>query len=311
MSAELTKAANESNGARRRPRNIVTAASFVLPELKIVYVTNLKVACSTVKWLLAELSGQDRQQFYRSIGRRPTRAQTVHDRATWVDVPPLGDDVSAYSPDDGWMVFTMVRDPRARIWSAWQSKLLTGNPAYLGRVVREPWYPRVPETSADAIEDFRRFVETLANEGHSMRRIGRDGHFRPQSDLVYRSGLRYSHVYDLAEIPTFERDLAAHLIDVGHNDLPALRNDNDTPLSLTKDVLAGGTGELIEQIYHEDFERFGTAWEEGPNLRDGEWSPSAFTDIAFRRAAHQRIRDLSIEATRLLDENARIIGDVD
>lgn len=303
MSATLTSAANELNDADRRPRKIAAAASFVLPELKLVYVTNLKVACSTIKWLLAELSGQNPNDFFASLGRRPTRAQTVHDRAAWAGVRPLGDfdDLGAFAAD-GWMVFTMVRDPRARLWSAWQSKLLTSNPNFIGPIQEEPWYPRVPRDVSDVIEDFQRFVETLAVERRRMRRVGRDGHFRPQSDLVYRKGLRYTAVYDLAEIPTFERDLAAHLISVGYNDLPALRNDNDAPLRLTKDVLAGGVSEAIEDIYREDFARFGTAWEEGPNVHDVVWSDAAFADIAFRRAAHQRIRDLSDEATRLREQ---------
>lgn len=309
MSAMLTSAANELNDADRRPRKIATAASFVLPELKIVYVTNLKVACSTIKWLLAELSGQDPNNFFASVGRRPTRAQTVHDRASWTGVRHLADydDLSTFA-DAGWMVFTMVRDPRARLWSAWQSKLLTSNPNFIGPVMKEPWYPRVPRDAADVIEDFQRFVETLAAQRRRMRRVGRDGHFRPQSDLIYRKGLRYTAVYDLAEIPTFERDLAAHLVSVGYNELPSLRNDNDAPLRLTKDVLAGGVGETIEGIYREDFERFGTAWEEGPNIHDTVWSDAAFADIAFRRAAHQRIRDLSDEATRLRDELRGQVG---
>lgn len=308
MSATLTSAANELNATGRRPRKIMTAASFVLPELKIVYVTNLKVACSTVKWLLAELTGQDPNGFFASIGRRPTRAQTVHDRAAWSGVHHLADyeDLSAFSADDGWLVFTLVRDPRARLWSAWQSKLLTGNPNYIGPVMDEPWYPRSPADASDVLEDFQRFVAALGDQRRRLRRVGRDGHFRAQSDLVYRRGLRYTAVYDLAEIPTFERDLAAHLVAVGYNDLPALRNDNDAPLRLTKDVLAGGVAEAIEELYREDFDRFGAAWEEGPNVHDTVWSEAAFADIAFRRAAHQRIRDLSDEANRLLEERSRL-----
>ncbi|MGH3359102.1 MAG: sulfotransferase family 2 domain-containing protein [Nocardioidaceae bacterium] len=309
MSATLTTAANELNDTQRRPRDVMKAASFVLPELKIVYVTNLKVACSTIKWLLAELSGQDPARFYASVGRRPTRAQTVHDRHAWTGVDRLADydDLSALSADDGWLVFTLVRDPRARLWSAWQSKLLVGNPNYIGAITDEPWYPRLPTDASDVIEDFQRFVEAMSTSGKQLRRIGKDGHFRAQSDLVHHRGLRYTNVYDLAEIPTFERDLAAHLIDVGYDDLPSLRNDNDAPLRLTKDVLAGGVGEAIEELYREDFDRFGVAWEEGPNVHDTVWSDASFADIAFRRAAHLRIRDLSEEARRLAEENARLL----
>ncbi|UYM06975.1 sulfotransferase family 2 domain-containing protein [Solicola gregarius] len=309
MSASLTSSANALNGGGRRPRHVATAATYVVPELRIAYVTNLKAACSTVKWLIADLTGQDRERLFASTGRRPTRAQTIHDRKGWVGVSHLADhsDLSQLSADNGWLVFTLVRDPRARLWSAWQSKLLAGNPNFLGRVVEQPWYPRIPHDPSDVIEDFQRFVEAFAAERRRMRRIGKDGHFRPQSDLVYTRGLSYTHVYDIGEIPTFERDLAAHLVEVGHNALPSLRKDNDTPLKLTKDVLAGGVAEAIEDvIYREDFDRFGEAWEDGPSLLDGEWSEAAFVDLAFRREAHRRIRDLSDTATRLAREKAAL-----
>lgn len=305
MSASLTKAANELNASDRKSRDIMPTASFVVPDLKIVYVTNLKAACSAMKWLLADLSGQDPERFYRSTGRRPTRAQTVHDREAWVGVPHLGEysNLSKLSAAKGWFVFGLVRDPRARLWSAWQSKLLVGNPSYIGKMIaKETWYPRAPRSASDVIEDFHRFVEAFATQGKQMRRIGKDGHFRAQSDLLYRRGLEYTAVYDLSEIPTFERDLAAHLVKVGHNTLPELPRENDTPLKLTKDVLAGGVAELIRDIYREDFERFGSAWDEGPTLYDAEWESAVFTDIAFRRAAHERIRDLSVHARDLARE---------
>lgn len=287
----------------------MSAASFVVPRLKIAYVTNLKAACSAMKWLIADLTDQDPERFHRSIGRRPTRSQTIHDRDAWVGVPPLSEysNLSKLSAAKGWFVFGFVRDPRARLWSAWQSKLLVGNPRYLGRlVVSEPWYPRVPRDATDVIEDFQRFVEVFATQRRRMRRIGRDGHFRPQSDLLYRRGLTYSAVYDLSEIPTFERDLASHLVKVGYNELPSLRRENDTPLKLTKDVLSGGIAERIADIYGEDFDRFGSAWEDGPNVHEVEWESAAFADIAFRRAAHQRIHDLSVQADELADEIAEL-----
>ena len=312
MSASLTTAANELNAAQRQRGRTKAAATFVVPELKLAYVTNLKVACSTVKWLLADLTAQDPARFFGSLGPRPTRAQTVHDRGKWVGVRKIADypDPAELSPDNGWMVFSLVRDPRSRLWSAWQSKLLVGNPNFLGSVQDEPWYPRTPREPSDVIEDFQRFVEALATGRRKLPRVGTDGHFRPQSDLVYRSGLRYSQVYDLSEIPTFERDLGAHLVAMGHNTLPALRNDNDTPLKLTKNVLAGGTAEAIADIYREDFERFGDAWEDGPSVYDVEWSASAFTDIAFRRDAHRRIRDLSDAASRLADKNKALADEL-
>ncbi|WP_235734617.1 hypothetical protein [Nocardioides alcanivorans] len=59
---------------------------------------------------------------------------------------------------------------------------------------------------------------------------------------------------------------------------------------------------MISQIHAEDFERFGTAWSPAPKVSAEQWHPAALDDIRFRRAAHQRILDLSQEAQRLREQ---------
>lgn len=80
---QLTAAANELN---RQPRDDVRRSrhkAVVLPDHKIVYVTNLKVACSTLKWMLFDLEGRDESALLRSTKPRPTRSQTIHDHDLW------------------------------------------------------------------------------------------------------------------------------------------------------------------------------------------------------------------------------------
>ncbi|WP_235734616.1 sulfotransferase family 2 domain-containing protein [Nocardioides alcanivorans] len=227
---QLTAAANELN---RQPRDDVRRSrhkAVVLPDHKIVYVTNLKVACSTLKWMLFDLEGRDESALLRSTKPRPTRSQTIHDHDLWGDTPRLTLRDGQGDPDRGWFVFTVIRDPRPRVWSAWQSKLLAGNPNYLHRgEPDQPWWPRTPETPADVIDDFHRFLAASAKEGRKLHRVGRDGHFRPQSDLLHKPGLTYTGVYDLPDLPVLLADLQQHLDGLGLGPLPPLRRENETP----------------------------------------------------------------------------------
>jgi len=299
----LTAAANELSAQPRDDARRSRHKAVVLPDHKIVYVTNLKVACSTIKWMLFDLEGRDETALHASLKPRPTRSQTIHDHELWGDTPKLALREGHGDPAQGWFVFTVLRDPRPRVWSAWQSKLLCGNPNYLHRGEPEqPWWPRSPETADDVIDDFHRFVETLDKQRRRMHRVGRDGHFRPQSDLLHKPGLTYSHVYDLTHLPLLLADLQQHLDALGKGPLPPLRRENETPLAATADIFTPRALELIADVYAEDFDRFGAVWPEVPRTSTEPWHPAALADVRFRRVAHQRIADLSQEAQRMRDE---------
>src|SRR4051812_2399882 len=140
------------------------AATYVLPRWKTVYVSNPKAACTSIKWILADLQGADPKPFYGTLRWETTRAGTIHGgRENWPDTPRLkeltDEQLAEITPDNGWMVFTASRHPASRLWSGWQSKLLLRQPSYAHRFGDEPWFPRVPHTSDDVIEDWLRFVD--------------------------------------------------------------------------------------------------------------------------------------------------------
>src|SRR5579875_1156811 len=81
--------------------------SFVLPSHKLVYMSVTKVACTSLRWMLADLAGEDFESFYRAAAPHQSRLMTIHtDRTTWKHVPQLKDiapDVLAQvSRDNGW-----------------------------------------------------------------------------------------------------------------------------------------------------------------------------------------------------------------
>src|SRR3712207_8163569 len=98
------------------------------------------------------------------------------------------------SPDNGWFIFAVVRHPAARIWSAWQSKLLLREPAWAERFGAEPWFPRVPERTEDIAEDFARFVAFV--EAEPRHPMARNRHVAPQHrrSEEHTSELQYANI---------------------------------------------------------------------------------------------------------------------
>ena len=89
-----------------------------------------------------------------------------------------GDERERVLAEDGWLRFTIVRDPVRRLWSAWQSKLLLREPRFVDTFGDQPWFPRLPERPAEIREDFRRFVAAIPTG------TAEDVHWAVQRDLA-------------------------------------------------------------------------------------------------------------------------------
>lgn len=279
--------------------------SFVLPKHKVVYMSVTKAACTSMRWMVATLSGEDFERFYRTPVAHQTRMMTVHNRGKWKFTPQLKDlspaELADISRDRGWFIFAVVRDPWSRLWSAWQSKFLVRHTPYVQEYRHEPWFPRVPDTANDVVEDFRRFVIERPWETHAT--LSRDVHFRPQTYSVRPAGVNYTRIYGVTQISELKRDLAEHLDGLGlEADLYTPRA-NETPLSLTAEVLDNGIRETIEDAYRSDFAEFGDLWDFGRlKLGSDGWSPDAIRLVQYHTVANQRIGDLAAEAKRLQNQ---------
>src|SRR5918997_2795644 len=92
-------------------------ATYVLRRYKTVYVSVNKAACTSLKWLIADLQGESRERFHRSLSREVSRTMTIHRRSLWQNTPMakwMSDDELAALGDD-WFVFCVVRHPTARL----------------------------------------------------------------------------------------------------------------------------------------------------------------------------------------------------
>lgn len=277
-------------------------ATFVLPRWKVAYVSVPKAACTSIKWLIADIQGEEPNRFHRSLSREVARATTIHRRVSWRHTPMLhslaGEDLAAVSSEQGWFVFAVVRHPSARLWSAWQSKFLLQEPRWVDRFGAEPWFPRVPTSSAEVVEDFQAFVRSIAAEPEQA--VMRDRHLRPQARLLTPERTPYTRIYKTSELSDALDALGAHMRGQGWSGELELASSNETPLRplrsmFTPEVLTG-----VEAVYGEDFSRFGYGSVEPEAYESTDtYSDSTLREVARLVERGERIGDLALRAQRL------------
>lgn len=266
---------------------------FVVPDYKLVYASTPKNACTTLKWAVADLAGEDAASFRIGLRAFTMAEHAVHARGLWRkallpgDVPP---EVAAeIHPDNGWFVFGVVRDPRDRLFSAWQDKCLLRRPDFI-RYAAEDWFPRFPESAEQIVEDFHVFVEMLAESPEHP--VLADAHFSPQVPLLRADVLPFSRIYEIKQFGELRRDLAAHVEALGHRGDLALRRSNATPLKLNAAALPERIGRLIEKIYDVDFQAYGDQWPAAGEVASFDWPATAIHEAALSATYSERIGEL-------------------
>jgi hypothetical protein len=274
----------------------------VVPDAKILYVSVTKVACTSLRWMIADLAGEDLKSFYATNTAHQTRLMTIHrDRQFWKKSPQLfklsKSEIAEISRDNGWFIFAVIRDPWSRLWSGWQSKFLVRHKYYVDHFQDRPWFPRVPEKQQDVVDDFRAFV--MARPWETDPALTPDVHFQPQVESVRPRLFNYSRVYDLSDMSTLFADLHAHLKSVGMDRELYLPRANDTPLPLIPAVLENGVAEAIEDAYRADFEEYGDRWSLATVKMQDSWTDDAIRHAVYHTIANQRIGDMSVETARI------------
>jgi sulfotransferase famil protein len=274
-------------------------ATYVLPRWKVLYVSVPKAACTSLKWLIADLQQENPQRFYGALTREVGRAMTIHHRTRWQHTPMLhdlpDDELAAVSPEQGWFVFAAVRHPSARLWSAWQSKFLLREPRWPAQFEDQPWFPRVPRTTHDVVEDFQGFVRSIAENPEQP--VMRDRHFQSQSRLITPERTPYTRIYHTREIPELLKDFAAHLRGEGWDGSLDLVPSNETPL---RPLASMFSTDITAKVYGEDFDRFGYENVVPDALEPAdEYGESALREISRLIERAERIGDLALRAQGL------------
>ena len=233
--------------------------TIVLPEHRVLFVPVPKAAWTSILRMLLRPAGLTPEMFSTSYKPEVTLDMAIHDKRVWGQagrtLESLPDEVRVRAlTEDGWFRFSVVRDPATRLWSAWQCKLLLREPSFVNKFGDQPWFPRVPQTPHDVLEDFRRFVESVREQARHQRVP--DKHWAPQHLLVERIPL--THVGQVERLSETYDSLRAHL--GSRADLTgSLTHDNRAPLPYSPALYDGATAAAVRTLYGEDFARFGYA----------------------------------------------------
>jgi hypothetical protein len=283
-------------------------ATFVMTRWQAVYVSVNKAACTSLKWLVADLQEEDAERFHRSLSRELTRTMTIHRRNLWQKTPMAkrlpDDELAEISPDNGWFVFGVVRHPTARLFSAWQSKLLLREPWWVEEFGDEEWFPRVPGSGAEIVDEFVRFVRIVSQDRE--QRILRNRHFAPQGWMLAADRMPYTRIYRTSEIKELLTDFEAHLRLRGYDGGPLkLLRANETPLKPIAALFPPEILDFSREFYADDFERFGydDAKPGGLGAGDG-YDDDVLAEIMRLIERAERINDLALHARRLKQEAA-------
>jgi hypothetical protein len=260
---------------------------------RVLYVPSTKVASSTMRLMLAEANGTYRPDLIPHLdGPTVSVEQSVHNTKIngLVHMELLSTaDQSEMKTSDAWWRVAAVRNPYARLYSAWENRILFRAP---GQVRPEAWSACADVMDGDRIdlgETFRVFVCVLAERPEVF---GRDSHFKSQASHFDLTPIELTHLIRLdreGDLARFADDLGRR---VGKSLAPKRLNEG---LGLTyRDVTDSATARLIRQIFADDFARFDFTEESFPDTVTAVIAAERETQaIKYARSVTIRLEQLS------------------
>lgn len=266
---------------------------LVARNARVLYVPSTKVASSTMRLLLAESNGTYRPEMVPYLdGPTISIEQSVHNTMinglVHMELLSAREQAEMTTSPDWWRV-AAVRNPYARLYSAWENRLLFRAP---GRILPEAWEACadvMDGSSIDIGETFRRFVRVLAE---TPGVFGRDSHFKSQASHFDLTPIDLTHLIRLdkdGELARFADELARR---VGKSLVPKRLNEG---LGLSyRDVMDSETAGLVRRVFSDDFERFDFADESFPSSAPSVVATQRETQaIRYARSLTERLEQVS------------------
>ena len=281
------------------PTSHVLQRAIVIERLRVFYVPVPKAGCTALLWSLAGLARLPESLFADSPGREVTRSLTIHDMSRWPEYFRFGErspeDRRRILEADDWFRFTVVRHPYARLWSAWQSKILLAEPQFIEKFATQTWFPPPARSAAEIIDSFREFLAALEKDPGLVHA---DVHWAPQFDLIEYPQISYEHVGQVKKLGETLNRLREHLGDTKGFSIPALPHTNVSALPYTVELFTDADTRFLADVYADDMRTFGYE----PHLRDapgnavpGEWTSTVETvtpALEELRQRNERVADM-------------------
>lgn len=188
--------------------------------------------------------------------------------------------------------FAIVRNPYKRIFSAWQSKLLLQEPLQSSPYLKSDFFHIRTSTTESIAYAFEAFLEHLASEETPSFW---DPHWTPQVDLLCPDIIPYTLISQLEDTGELERVLQ-HSVGESFINPFSIGNANESLIPFSAQFFTSRTIQLIEELYHNDFERFGYKKELPPSktVQSPESFKVAVKGIEMVKSRHARIADFQL-----------------
>lgn len=227
---------------------------LVAPKLKIMYCPTTKVACSSIKMLLAKASGSyDQSRLDRLISPHMAKSQTVHELGVsgltkLIDMTARQIDEILNSPE--WLRIYATRDPLARAYSAWENRIFSRAPGTPDRAI-ELCQDQLSDGKVNVTESFSLFAKMLTEQTNEFMD---DHHFLPQSHIVHPDKFNYNmtvRVEQPAEMQSFVDEVNRR----AGTSLTLERHNVGFGIKLDQ-VCDQHTANRLQAVYQMDYESF-------------------------------------------------------
>jgi hypothetical protein len=266
--------------------------SFCSEQHKLFYVATPKVACTLLKWWVADLEG-----YAQALREIKSSAETDPDLVIHDSFHKVAPEVAGLSKEallepltsEAYFRFAVVRNPYKRIFSAWQSKLLLREPLQIAPYVGCEFFNRSINTPADIATAFEGFLEYLAAyEAPNFR----DYHWSLQASLLRPDLINYTKLVKIENAKELSVALAEWM-GPKFVDPFAIRGVNESLIPYLPEFITKRSLELIRKLYADDFEvfKYETRLPEGKEIFTEAQFELAVRAILMIRGRHQRFAE--------------------
>jgi hypothetical protein len=229
--------------------------SFVGDKLNYVFLETPKAACSTMKWVLAQL--ENRNVKLRHIGKESNLAMIIHFRASHgikslLELPV--EQRQALITQNDVVRFCVVRNPYARIASAWADKIRQKEPGFDCL-----WETIAEHNKTDPLKcpTFKAFISWLVGTQNPKNC---NPHWRLMRNLLLPELIHYTHILHTEQLATELQEVldiicpeqqAARL-------LKDCRTNESLPIEW-RTLYDAETAHWVAEFFQEDFNAYGYA----------------------------------------------------
>lgn len=207
--ATLRKTKNQDTGqdyCSWSRKQCPTTQTMVVQNHKLIYQPVAKNACSSTKYLIAEIGGLKKIKGHGGIHA------LLDNNNTGLQFKDHSEEkISKILNEAGWMRFIIFRDPLDRLVSAYVEKFVKNRSKPVQRLSTKGVIQAILDKEEPTNEDydrgitFREFAEYILHE----KPYKLDSHWQPQ--INYLGHVAFTHMYDAKHLEKLEADLSRHI----------------------------------------------------------------------------------------------------